>query len=89
MSCGLEGRHTNVSEKHTVSIFRADLKMETVSFSETLVSFHLQGRPEDVDGKFIRNFGTYLRVQTESQPEHQQQMKKESMRGGCSRHGRK
>jgi hypothetical protein len=33
-SCGLVD--TNVSEKHTVSIFSSAVKMETVCFSETL-----------------------------------------------------
>jgi hypothetical protein len=48
---------TNVSEKHIVSIFRAeDLKKETVF------------NPEDGDSMFIRDVCIYPRVYTASHP---------------------
>jgi hypothetical protein len=62
----------NVSEKHTVSTFRAEVAwrdLYRVRGREGSTSQHRHFSPEDGDSIFLRNVGIYRRIYTTPNPE--------------------
>jgi hypothetical protein len=70
MGFGDSSVDANVSEKHTVYIFRAEVAIlgRVYIHIHPSTSQHRQFSPEDRDSMFLRNVGIYQRVYTAPKP---------------------